>query len=91
MKRLFATLIAVLFAAPLFAATLGDDGLHKTDWMRETFKDLGEDLAEANAEGKRLMVIIEQRGVSIAKRCTRKFLSCLRSINTFMTTTLLCK
>lgn len=71
MKRLFATLIAVLFAAPLFAATLGDDGLHKTDWMRETFKDLGEDLAEANAEGKRLMVIIEQRGCIYCKKIGR--------------------
>lgn len=44
------------------AVTLGDDGLHKEPWMRETFKDLREDLAEANAEGKRLMIIIEQRG-----------------------------
>jgi len=44
------------------AATLGDDGLHKTEWMRETFKDLREDLEEANAEGKRLLVMIEQRG-----------------------------
>ncbi len=40
----------------------GDDGLHKTPWMRDTFKDLGDDLAEANAEGKRLLVIVEQRG-----------------------------
>jgi len=30
--------------------------------MRETFKDMREDLADANAEGKRLMVIFEQRG-----------------------------
>jgi len=30
--------------------------------MRDTFKDLSEDLADANAEGKRLMVIFEQRG-----------------------------
>ncbi|HAR53521.1 MAG TPA: thioredoxin, partial [Roseovarius nubinhibens] len=36
--------------------------LHKTDWMRDTFKDLREDLAEANAEGKRLAIIMEQRG-----------------------------
>lgn len=50
------------------AATLGDDGLHKAPWMRETFKDLGEDLAEANAEGKRLMVIIEQRGCIYCKK-----------------------
>ena len=32
------------------AATLGDDGLHKTAWMRETFKDLRDDLAEATEE-----------------------------------------
>ena len=53
---------ALVFAFPAFAATLGDDGLHKADWMRDTFKDLREDLEEANAEGKRLLVIIEQRG-----------------------------
>jgi len=53
---------ALVCAFPAFAATLGDDGLHKADWMRETFKDLREDLEEANAEGKRLLVIIEQRG-----------------------------
>jgi thioredoxin-related protein len=51
-----------LVAAPAMAATLGDDGLHKAPWIIDTFKDLREDLAEADAEGKRLMVIIEQRG-----------------------------
>ncbi|SOC00429.1 thioredoxin-related protein [Rhodobacter sp. JA431] len=51
-----------LVAMPAFATDLGDDGLHKPDWLRETFKDLREDLAEANAEGKRLMLIYEQRG-----------------------------
>ena len=40
----------------------GDDGLPKTEWMRETFKDLREDLEEANAEGKRLLLLLEQRG-----------------------------
>ena len=30
--------------------------------MRDTFKDLREDLGEANAEGKRLMLMFEQRG-----------------------------
>jgi len=62
MQRVFAFLAALLVAAPAFAFTMGDDGLHKTDWMRDTFKDLREDLAEAPAEGKRLAVIIEQRG-----------------------------
>ena len=62
MLRKVLTTLAVVAALPAFALTMGDDGLHKTDWMRDTFKDLREDLDEANAEGKRLMVIIEQRG-----------------------------
>jgi thioredoxin-related protein len=62
MFRHFLSIVAILMITPVFATTMGDDGLHKTDWMRETFLDLREDLAEANAEGKRLMVIIEQRG-----------------------------
>jgi thioredoxin-related protein len=55
-------------AASATAAELGDDGLHKTDWMRDTFKDLREDHAEAQAEGKRLAVIVEQRGCAY---CTK--------------------
>ena len=45
-------------------AEVGDDGLHKQPWMRDTFKDL----AEATAEGKRLMVMIEQRGCIYCKK-----------------------
>ncbi len=61
--RQFGTLIgALLLALPAFGTELGDDGLHKAAWMRDTFKDMGEDLAEATAEGKRLLVIWEQRG-----------------------------
>lgn len=62
MKRIFMTLAALLLAVPAMAAELGDDGLHKTPWMRDTFKDLREDLDEANAEGKRLVLFFEQRG-----------------------------
>ncbi|MEX0318581.1 MAG: thioredoxin family protein [Ruegeria sp.] len=62
MKQLLAGLAALILAAPLWAAELGDDGLHKTEWMRDTFKDLREDLDEANAEGKRLVLFFEQRG-----------------------------
>ncbi|WP_136637271.1 thioredoxin family protein [Pseudooceanicola onchidii] len=51
-----------LLSLPALGAELGDDGLHKAPWMHDTFKDLREDLAEANAEGKRLLVMIEQRG-----------------------------
>lgn len=62
MTRLMSLVAALLLALPVYAAEMGDDGLHKADWMRETFKDLNEDLAEANAEGKRLMLLFEQRG-----------------------------
>ncbi|QFS83832.1 hypothetical protein FIU97_13875 [Roseivivax sp. THAF40] len=63
MKHWITTIATVLaLAAPVGAAELGDDGLHKADWMRDTFKDLQEDLAEANAEGKRLLLMVEQRG-----------------------------
>ena len=66
--RVLLAALALLIAAPLSAAELGDDGLHKAPWMRDTFKDLSEDLQEATAEGKRLLVLIEQRGCIY---CTR--------------------
>ncbi|WP_420567948.1 thioredoxin family protein [Thalassovita sp.] len=62
MKRLLMTIGAVIALALPVSAEIGDDGLHKEPWMRDTFKDLREDLAEANAEGKRFAVMIEQRG-----------------------------
>ncbi|SLN21421.1 hypothetical protein ROG8370_00733 [Roseovarius gaetbuli] len=71
MKRVLTMLAALCLAVPVMAAELGDDGLHKADWMRETFKDLREDLDEANAEGKRLMILIEQRGCIYCERMHR--------------------
>ena len=68
MKRFLASFLAVCLALPLWAATVGDDGLHKAPWMRDTFKDLREDLEEANAEGKRLAIIVEQRGCIYCKK-----------------------
>ena len=62
MTRFWTFLAAALLAVPAHAVELGDDGLHKAEWMRDTFKDLQEDLAEANAEGKRMAIIFEQRG-----------------------------
>ena len=52
------------FLVPIwaFSTEIGDDGLHKQNWMRDTFKDLREDLGEANMEGKRLVLMFEQRG-----------------------------
>lgn len=67
LKRTFIAAVLAAMTLPLtgvasVAETIGDDGLHKTPWMRDTFKDLREDLEEANAEGKRLVLMFEQRG-----------------------------
>ncbi|WP_095588964.1 thioredoxin family protein [Actibacterium ureilyticum] len=60
---------ALAVATPVWAtAPMGDDGLHKPDWLRDTFKDMSEDLAEANDEGKRMLVIFEQRGCIYCKK-----------------------
>lgn len=66
--RLILTFIMIAFTSMAAAAEIGDDGLHKADWMRDTFKDLSEDLEEANAEGKRLLIIFEQRGCVYCKK-----------------------
>ena len=60
----FTVLIFLYFITPIyvFSEEIGDDGLHKQIWMRDTFKDLREDLNEANMEGKRLVLMLEQRG-----------------------------
>lgn len=63
MTRIAAILTSIfLLALPVSAVEMGDDGLHKTTWLRNTFKDMSEDLADAKAEGKRLVIIFEQRG-----------------------------
>lgn len=54
---LTAAITALALALPGHASEIGDDGLHKEPWFRDTFKDMREDLTEANAEGKRLLVI----------------------------------
>ena len=54
-------------AAPAAAFTIGDDGLHKEDWFSMTFKDIAEDIATAKESGKRLALIVEQRGCIYCK------------------------
>jgi len=69
MKRVFASVLVMIgLALPVAAAEIGDDGLHKESWMRETFLDLGEDLEEARSEGKRLALMVEQRGCIYCKK-----------------------
>ena len=62
MRFLFTLLTAVFLGNMAVTAPVGDDGLHIQPWIRDTFKDLQEDLDEANAEGKRLAIFFEQRG-----------------------------
>ena len=59
----------ILIAAALTALTaqswsseIGEDGLHKQDWFALTFRDVAEDIETATEEGKRLVMIFEQRG-----------------------------
>jgi thioredoxin-related protein len=40
----------------------GEGGLHIQPWFHESFLDLREDLADAQEQGKRLVIIWEQRG-----------------------------
>ncbi|WP_421906521.1 thioredoxin family protein [Mameliella sp.] len=68
MKTWIGAALAVLMALPVVAQEMGDDGLYKSPWMRDTFKDLREDLDEANAEGKRLVLFFEQRGCIYCKK-----------------------
>lgn len=84
MKRLlFAWAMIMGLGIGALNAEVGDDGLHKAPWMRDTFKDLSEDLEEATAEGKRLMVIIEQRGCIYCKKMHEEVFP-LKNIATFI-------
>lgn len=65
--------LASATAAP--AATMGDDGLHKEPWFTVTFRDMAEDIDAASAEGKRLVIIFEQRGCIYCKQMHEKLLS----------------
>ena len=57
------------------ASTIGEDGLHKQDWFALTFKDIAEDMAEAQAEGKRLAIVFEQAGCVYCARMHETVLS----------------
>ena len=44
------------------ATEINEDGLHVQDWFLQSFMEVAEDQAEANAQGKHLAVMFEQRG-----------------------------
>lgn len=77
MIRSFAALIlsCAFFASTALAATVGDDGLHKEDWFTITFRDVAEDIRAAKADGKRLVMIYEQRGCIYCRAMHEKLLT----------------
>jgi thioredoxin-related protein len=75
LKRLLLVLALCLPAAAAGAVTVGDDGLHKQDWFSITFRDMKEDVAAARAEGKRLAIIIEQRGCIYCRKVHEELLT----------------
>jgi len=79
LKRLLFVLVTLAFAAPAYtagqAATVGDDGLHKQDWFAITFRDIAEDIETANEEGKRLVLVFEQRGCIYCKKMHEELLT----------------
>lgn len=76
MKTVFAFLLMVgIGMGHAGAATLGDDGLHKEDWFQITFRDIGEDIEQAHADGKRLAIVYEQRGCIYCKKLHEEVLS----------------
>ena len=75
MKRLFWAVIGILMLTPIVAtnsvsaAQLRDDGLHYQPWIKVSFLDLADDLAEALEKGKKgLVIIYEQNGCGACKR-----------------------
>lgn len=75
LKRLLLVLAFCLPASAVSAVTLGDDGLHKQDWFSITFRDMREDMEAAAEEGKRLAIIIEQRGCIYCKKVHEEILT----------------
>lgn len=75
-RRTFLMLAALAAMSGLStAATMGDDGIHKEEWFSLTFKDVADDIQAANDEGKRLVLIIEQRGCIYCAKMHEELLS----------------
>jgi thioredoxin-related protein len=70
------SMLAAGLAAPAMATAglgraatpaIGDDGLYKQDWFLQSFLELGPDLEDAAAEGKRFAVVWEVSGCPYCK------------------------
>ena len=56
------TCVALATASPADETLIGEDGLHKQSWFLNSSGDLRRDLSNASADGKILMLVIEQIG-----------------------------
>ncbi len=76
MLKVILTVLAMLaLASPAAPSTIGDDGLHKEEWFSITFRDIAEDIAAAEAEGKRLVLVFEQRGCIYCRKMHEELLA----------------
>ncbi|MBN9604922.1 MAG: thioredoxin family protein [Afipia felis] len=72
---MMAACLALFALNAAHASEVGEDGLHREPWFSVTFKDIAEDIKSAAAEGKRLVIIYEQRGCIYCKEMHEKVLS----------------
>ncbi len=71
-KRFFTALITfIALSLPATAQDAAGDGLHKQPWFMDSFLEFGDDLKEAAAEGKDLLIIIEQDGCPYCRELHR--------------------
>lgn len=57
------------------AAELNDDGLHTQPWFKDSFLEMAADLEEAAEEGRRLVVVFEQKGCIYCEKVHKTVLS----------------
>jgi thioredoxin-related protein len=75
-RRVFLALAAFAgLSLQAWSAEIGEDGLHKQDWFALTFRDVAEDIEAAREEGKRLVMIFEQRGCIYCAQMHEKLLA----------------
>ena len=78
MKKIFVIFLFFILPLNAKALVLGEDGLYEEPWIIETFKDLREDLEEANQDQKRLMILFEQKGCGYCKKMHEKYIPLLK-------------
>ena len=87
LRKLLLTLSAtILFGSAAWADITpekNDDGLYVQEWFLDSFLELNDDLEEADAEGKRLVVFFEQKGCIYCKKIHTEVLS-NETINEFV-------